>query len=403
MTPKKYTRLIYPLILFFYPTRLVKMMLKNQYPLYVKLGFQFLVIFFICFFINIAQNILIPFAFAVLLTVLLLPLVNFLESKNLGKVLSIGLALIISIGFVGLIIYVLSSQIVSFVKDVPSIKRHLNEHFLTIQGWIYDKFNIPFSEQNQYLNEQAEKIKASGTGYIKNTFFSITEAILLLFLMPIYTFLLLYYRLHIRNFLFIVFKKEYSEDVQSVISKSKIMIRTYMVGLLIEMIIIASANSIGLVLLGIKYAIFFGVLAAVLNIIPYIGMFTATLFTVLVTLTTSDRTSDILWIIVIFYSIHIIDTNFLMPRIVASRLRINALISILGIVIGGALTGVSGLFLSVPAIAFIKIICDQVDTLKPWGILMGDNTTYAGRSGLYRKLQRLSKLKPKKTTSNNRE
>jgi predicted PurR-regulated permease PerM len=164
-----------------------------------------------------------------------------------------------------------------------------------------------------------------------------------------------------------------------------------MIGLLIEMVIVASANSIGLVILGIKYAIFFGVLSAVLNIIPYIGMFTATLFTVLVTLTTSNNTSDIVWIIVIFYGIHIIDTNFLVPRIVASRLRINALISILGILIGGALTGISGLFLSVPAIAFIKIICEQVDSLKPWGILMGDDTSYTEKTKLLKKLQQFSK------------
>ena len=368
----------------------------NDAPLYVRLGFQFLIIFFICFFINVAQNILIPFAFAVLLTVLLLPLVTFFESQHISKVLSIFIALFIAIGFIAGIIYFLSSQIVSFIQDVPSIKQHLNQHFIEIQNWIKTKFNISFSEQNQYLQEQADKLKDSGTGYIKTTFFSITEAILLLFLMPIYTFLLLYYRLHIRNFLFIVFKKEYNEDVQSVINKSKIMIRSYVVGLLIEMAIVAFANSFGLILLGIKYAIFFGVLSAVLNIIPYIGMFTATLFTVLVTLTTSDNTSDIVWVIVIFYGIHIIDTNFLMPRIVASRLRINALISILGVVIGGALTGVSGLFLSVPAIAFIKIICDQIESLKPWGILMGDDTTYSEKNLLHKRLQHFRRQKQKK-------
>jgi predicted PurR-regulated permease PerM len=368
----------------------------NEAPLYVKLGFQFLIVFFICFFINVAQNILIPFAFAVLLTVLLLPLVTFFESKHFSKVLSIFIALFISIGFIAGIIYFLSSQIASFIQDVPSIKQHLNQHFIDIQSWIKTKFNISFSEQNQYLQEQAVKLKDSGTGYIKTTFFSITEAVLLLFLMPIYTFLLLYYRLHIRNFLFIVFKKEYNDDVQSVINKSKIMIRSYVVGLLIEMAIVAFANSFGLILLGVKYAIFFGVLSAVLNIIPYIGMFTATLFTVLVTLTTSDNTSDIVWIIVIFYGIHIIDTNFLMPRIVASRLRINALISILGVVIGGALTGVSGLFLSVPAIAFIKIICDQIESLKPWGILMGDDTTYSEKNLIYKRLQHFRKQRQKK-------
>ena len=365
-------------------------------PLYVKLGFQFLIIFFICFFINVSQNILVPFAFSVLMTVILLPIVTFLESKHISKVLSIFIALFIAVIFIAGVIYFLSSQIVSFIKDVPSIKEHLNEHFIEIQTWIKTKFNISFAEQNQYLYEQADKLKDSGTGYIKTTFFSITEAVLLLILMPIYTFLLLYYRLHIRNFLFVVFKKDYNDDVQIVINKSKLMIRSYVVGLLIEMAIVASANSIGLILLGIKYAIFFGVLAAVLNIIPYIGMFTATLFTVLVTLTTSDKTSDILWIIVIFYGIHIIDSNFLVPRIVSSRLRINALISILGVVIGGALTGVSGLFLSVPAIAFIKIVCDQMESLKPWGMLMGDDTTYSEKNTLYKRIQQFNRERKNK-------
>jgi len=128
-------------------------------------------------------------------------------------------------------------------------------------------------------------------------------------------------------------------------------------------------------------------LAAVLNIIPYIGMFTATLFTVLVTLSTTNSSSTIIWVVVVMYSIHMIDVNILMPKIVGSKVRINALISILGVVIGGALTGLSGLFLSVPAVALIKIICDQVDDLKPWGTLMGDERTPLRRSHLYSKLK----------------
>jgi predicted PurR-regulated permease PerM len=151
--------------------------------------------------------------------------------------------------------------------------------------------------------------------------------------------------------------------------------------------IVAVCNSIGLVMLGIKYALFFGVLAAVLNIIPYIGMFTATLFTVLVTLTTSDNTSDIVWVIVVMYGIHILDVNILMPKIISSRLRINALISILGVIAGGALTGISGLFLSVPAVAMIKIICDQTDGLQAWGILLGDDISGAKRGRIYEKIK----------------
>src|SRR6185312_507007 len=202
--------------------------------------------------------------------------------------------------------------------------------------------------------------------------------------------LLLYYRIHIRNFLFAIFKKELKEDVQNVIIKSRLMIRNYMVGIVIEMSIVAFANSVGLLILGIKYAIFFGVLSAVLNIIPYLGMFTATVFTVVVTLTTSAHTSDGIWIVVIFYGIHMIDVNILMPNIVSSRLRINVLISVLGVVIGGALTGISGLFLSVPAIAFIKILCDQIDSLRPWGMLMGADTAGLPQNRIYKKLQQIS-------------
>ena len=174
------------------------------------------------------------------------------------------------------------------------------------------------------------------------------------------------------------------------------MINSYMTGLLIEMGIVAVCNSIGLVMLGIKYALFFGVLAAVLNIIPYIGMFTATLFTVLVTLTTSDNTSDIVWVIVVMYGIHILDVNILMPKIISSRLRINALISILGVIAGGALTGISGLFLSVPAVAMIKIICDQTDGLQAWGILLGDDISGTKRGRIYEKIKSIKIRKTSK-------
>src|SRR6185437_10567686 len=190
------------------------MITNDHLPFYVKLGFKFLVIFFICFFISVAQNILIPFAFACLLAVLLLPVVNFLERQKFSKVLSIALSIILAITFIAGIIYFLSNQIANFVQDVPSIKEHINEHFISLQNWIKDKLHISFAQQNEYLNKQADKLKETGTGYISHTFFSITEAAMLLILMPIYTFLLLFYKDHIRKFLFAVFKNEHAPGVK---------------------------------------------------------------------------------------------------------------------------------------------------------------------------------------------
>ncbi len=370
------------------------MQITNRSPLYVQLGFKFIVLFFICYFIWIAQDILIPFAYAVLLAVLLLPLVNFLESKKISRVLSIAIGLLVALLFISTVIYFLSTQIANFIDDIPSIKKHLNEHWITLQKWIRAKMNISFREQNKYFNDAAENITGSKGEYISDTFFSITEALMLVILLPIYTFLILYYRDLIRRFLYAVFRKEYSDRVALVIKQSKLMINSYMTGLLIEMGIVAACNSIGLLMLGIKYALFFGVLAAVLNIIPYIGMFTATLFTVVVTLTTSNNTSDIIWVIVVMYGIHILDVNILMPKIISSRLRINALISILGVIAGGALTGISGLFLSVPAVAMVKIICDQVDGLQPWGMLLGDDIS--GKRRIYNRIRGMKMHKQNK-------
>ena len=139
-----------------------------------------------------------------------MPLVNFFEIKKFTKIPSIAISMILAIGFIAGIIYFLSSQISNFMQDIPSIKVHLNEHFISLQNWVKEKFHVSFEEQNEYLNEQANKLKETGTGYISHTFFSITEAIMLLILMPIYTFLLLFYKDHIRKFLYAVFKQEYT-------------------------------------------------------------------------------------------------------------------------------------------------------------------------------------------------
>jgi len=367
---------------------------QNDLPYYIKLCYKVLLLLLICIIIRAAQSIVVPLAFSLLLAFLLLPIVEFFEKRKMPSVLSIILSLLTAAGVIGIVIYFLSTQIANFVDDIPSIRTHLEEHFVSMQQWVKTHLHISMSEQNEYLTNAAEKIKASSTGYLSNTFFSITEALMFVILLPIYTFLILYYKDLIRRFFYSVFKKESHEKVGNVISASKHMVRNYMLGLLIEMGIVAAANSVGLMILGIQYAIFFGVMAAVLNVIPYIGIFSATLFTVLITLTTSNSTGDIIGVICIMYGIHMIDVNILMPRIVGSKVRINALISLLGVVIGGALTGLSGLFLSVPAVAFVKIMCDQIDDLKPWGLLLGDDVTTSHKR-LYQRISFKKKVAKK--------
>ncbi|HRO70792.1 MAG TPA: AI-2E family transporter, partial [Chitinophagaceae bacterium] len=201
---------------------------------------------------------------------------------------------------------------------------------------------------------------------------------LMMILLPIYTFLLLYYRKLIRKFFLDVFSSRHKEQVEGVLSDSKTIVQGYMVGLLLELAIVTVLNTVGFLVIGVEYAIFLGLLAAVLNLIPYIGMLVATVICMAVTLTTSDNLSDVLWVGAILIAVQFIDNNFIMPYVVSTKVRINALVTIIGVLIGGALAGISGMFLSIPAIAILKAIFDRVDSLKPWGVLLGDEQKKVG-------------------------
>jgi predicted PurR-regulated permease PerM len=188
----------------------------------------------------------------------------------------------------------------------------------------------------------------------------------------IYTSSLQYYRRLIVKFLIALFKEENSALVYDIIKNIQNIIRQYVSGLLLEMLVVAVATTSGLLILGAKYAILLGLIAGLFNVIPYIGIFTALLISVLITFATATTPVTVLLVAVIIAGIHIIDSNFFFPAIVGSKVRINALITILGAVIGEMLWGIPGMFLAIPIIAIAKIIFDRIDSLKPWGIILGD-------------------------------
>jgi predicted PurR-regulated permease PerM len=362
-------------------------MFTKSSPFYLKITLVLLMLSVIGGLIFIGQDIIIPLAFSILLAVLLLPFNTYLEKKRVPRVLAIIISLTVSIVFIGGVVYFLSSQIARFMNDVPAIKEHLSGHVKTLQSWITHQFNITRVEQTSILDNATEKIKNSGTGFLGDTFLSFTQGVMVVVLLPVYSFLILYYRSMIKQFLIAVFKNENAEKVKDVLNQSKFIVQGYMMGLIIEMGIVAAINTAGFAVVGIKYAVFLGVLAAILNMIPYIGMLIASVFCMLITLTTSTHMSDVVWVAIILIVVQFIDNNIIMPKVVSAKVKINALITILGVLIGGALAGVSGMFLSIPGIAILKVIFDRVEDLQPWGILLGDDITGSKKNPLFLKIE----------------
>lgn len=346
-------------------------MTTSAIPFYARLSLNLISIVLIGLILYLGSSILMPLCFAIVLAMLLLPVVNWLIRIGLPSVPAMLLAILLAILFAGGIIYFLSSQVASFMSDLPAIKEKLNQHLSSLQQWVNDQLNIS-PKQQEAVVENAKKEMQSGSGGMGTALVGVFSGLAMLILLPIYTFLILYYRKLIHKFFLDVFKGHPSR-VEEVLTESKTIVQGYMVGLLLEMAIVTGLNTAGFLIIGIEYAVFLAVLAAVLNLIPYIGMLIASVICMLVTLTTSDSASDVIWVGVILIIVQFIDNNFIMPYIVSSKVRINALVSIIGVLAGGALAGISGMFLSIPGMAILKAIFDRVDSLKPWGELLGDD------------------------------
>lgn len=349
----------------------------DNLPFYAKFSFNLITIVLIGVIIFLGQDIFMPLCFAIVLAFLLLPVNKWLVKTGMPQVPAMILSIMVAVVLIVAIVYYLSTQLGQFLQDLPKIRRNLDTHIDTVQQWIRQNFKISKREQQEAIESASADMKTSGPGMLGSTFMTAASAVILVFLLPIYTFLILYYRELIRKFLISIFADKHRASVEEVLSESRIIIQSYMVGLLIEMAIVAILNATGFLIIGIDYAIFLAVLAAILNMIPYVGMLIAGIVCVLITLANTNSISDLIWVVVALTVVQFIDNNILMPYVVSSKVKINALVSIIGVLVGGALAGVSGMFLSIPGIAIMKAVFDRVDGMQPWGMILGDDKTMA--------------------------
>jgi|SRR5688572_2690423 len=349
----------------------------DSLPFYAKFSFNLITIVLLGTIIFLGQDIFMPLCFAIVLAFLLLPVNKWLVKKGLPQVPAMIVSIMAAVLLIAAIVYFLSMQLAQFTEDLPKIRRNLDRHIYTVQQWIRENFNITRKEQQEAIESASQDMKTTGPGMLGTTFITAASVLILMFLLPIYTFLILYYRELIRKFLISIFADKHRTSVEEVLSESRVIIQSYMVGLLIEMAIVAALNATGFLFIGIEYAIFLAVLAAILNMIPYVGMLVAGVICMLITLANTNNISEIIWVAVALTIVQFIDNNILMPYVVSSKVKINALVSIIGVLVGGALAGVSGMFLSIPGIAIMKAVFDRVDGLQPWGMILGDDKTLA--------------------------
>jgi predicted PurR-regulated permease PerM len=346
----------------------------KELPLTVRRSIELIGICLLGTLLAIGSDIIMPVLMAFFLSIVLLPTYRFLRKKKIPEVLAILLPILLGAVFIGSVIWFFSNQISVLVADFPQIQRNISYHLNNLSYWINSKTDFSTQEQIKFLNEQSNKLLVNAGNIIGGAAGSITSAFIFIGLVPIYIYLFLSYKNLLLQFIFMWFKPAQHKKVQEVMKESEVIIKSYLVGLLIQIAYITILLGGILLILDIKHAILIGVIFALLNLIPYVGALIGNLIGVLLTLTSSQELLPIFIVLGVIAIVQFLDNNILMPRIVGSKVKINAFAAILGVFISGTLAGVSGMFLALPMVAVLKIIFDRSEMFKPWGILLGDET-----------------------------
>lgn len=320
----------------------------------------------------IAQSIIIPLVFAVIIAILLNPVVNFFINKKFNNLLSIIITLLIFIiVFLGIAVF-LVWQISGFSESWPifidKFTLMINQSIASISNYI----DIDSKYIYDWITKESKELIDNNGVFIGQKLVSFGSAMLSLFLIPIYIFFILFYKSLLLEFICQLFSQEAQPKVNEIIIEIKTVVQRYLTGLIIQLVIIAILNSVGLLIIGIDYAILLGVIGALLNLIPYIGGIIAVGLPMIIALATKSTAWYAFYVLVLYSIVQLIDNNYIVPKIVASRVKINALFSIMVVLAGNALWGVAGMFLSIPLLAILKLIFDRIESLKPWGFLLGD-------------------------------
>jgi predicted PurR-regulated permease PerM len=343
-------------------------------PLYAKSTYILVLLICSAFIFYLGKDIITPILMAFLFAILLVPLFTFLNTKlKFSRYLAAIVCVLFFVAFIFGILAFISYEVSDMANDFETIKKNANSFILDLHKYIRENFNISIWEQKKYIDNVAKDSVKNGTGTIGSALASISELLLDSTIIPIYTFLFLLYKDHFTLFLAKLFNKEDHSTLKDILCQIKVSINNYIVSLIFEMIIVSVLTSLGLWFIGVKYFILLGLITGILNLIPYIGIMIAGIITVLASLTGTSETSMILGILIVNIIVQLIDNNILVPLIINSKVEINAFVSIIGILVGGAAAGISGMFLAIPLLAILKIIFDRIESLEPWGYLMGNH------------------------------
>lgn len=357
-------------MLFWMRVNLGQMMFEKPIPFSMRYVFILASIILTFYVLIILQSIIMPLIAALIVSILLKPVCIFIERFRIPRIISTLMTILLMLLLLGIFTYFIVLQIKQINTDINGITENVNAALDKIKNWAAAKFKIIQTDQQNYIKDASNTLIKNSISFVQSTLSNTLQFIVGFLIFIIGVFFFLYYRDFLILFLFKSIKPQHHDHLENILQTTQKVIRKYLVGFVTVLIIVAFLNSIGLLLLNIKHAVFFGTLGSVLLIIPYIGITIGALIPFLFALATSSTLWQPFAVILVFWFVQFLEGNFITPYIVGKQVSVNPFAVLLVLFLSGTFFGLMGVILSIPALAILKIVFDEIQPLKPLGFLL---------------------------------
>lgn len=341
-----------------------------EYKIRIAFYASMLVVIFF-FVLIIARDILIPLSLGFLFSSMIYPLVVFLNKHRIPRPLAILLSILLFIGVIFLLFNLLFNQLQVFVDDFPALKHKALSNLEEIRDGIENRFGITSDSQHRWLTERIRFLFDTGSDFMKNAVGATTGTVFKIVIIPVFMFYMLNSRERFRGFVVKIVPTHRKVQAETIMTSISDIIQRYLGGVFIVILILCLLNSLGLYILGLKYALIFGIISALFNVIPYFGNWIGGILPLTFAFLTGDSPKLFFSVLLMYVIIQFLEHNILTPNITGGNVRINPLVAIVGIIVGGMVWGIAGMLVVIPFLAAMKIIFENIGTLKPYAYLLG--------------------------------
>jgi predicted PurR-regulated permease PerM len=326
----------------------------------------------VCLVLYYGKTLFIPLSFSLLISFILFPVCKWMEKKGISKALAILISHSFILLLMGSLLYLLFTQINEFSHEWEPFRKKLLETLNQISLYIAQQFEISTEEQLIFFKNSINNSASQAVSFLRNAAYLFSETFFYLLIIPVFSALILYHRQILANVLYQMFPAERKETIREILTETIHAYYNFIKGMLVVYLIVGSLNSIGLAIVGVPHPILFGFIASILTFIPYIGILISSLLPIAISWITFNSIWYPLGVIIVFSIVQILEAYVIFPFAVGSRLKINTLVIIIMITLGGILWGAAGMILFIPFASIAKLIADRTESLKTLSILLGD-------------------------------